>query len=107
VSVIERTKEIGIRKAIGANSRVILMQFIVETVIVTVLGGAIGVLVGVAAAKLANGQDFGTGSVVTTQVSAMSIMVASGVSVLIGLFFGIYPAYQASRLDPIQALRKD
>jgi putative ABC transport system permease protein len=107
VSVIERTKEIGIRKAIGANSRVILMQFIVEAVIVTVLGGAIGVLVGVAAAKLANGQDFGTGSVVTTQVSAMSIMVASGVSVLIGLFFGIYPAYQASRLDPIQALRKD
>jgi putative ABC transport system permease protein len=107
VSVIERTREIGIRKAVGANSRMILMQFIVEAVIVTVLGGAIGVLVGVAAARLANGQDFGTGSVVTTQVTPLSIMVASSVSILIGLFFGIYPAFQASRLDPIEALRKD
>ena len=106
-SVIERTREIGIRKAVGANSRMILMQFVIEAVIVTVAGGALGVLVGVAAAKLANGQDFGTGSVVNTQVTATSIMVASSVSVLIGLFFGIYPAYQASRLDPIEALRKD
>jgi putative ABC transport system permease protein len=107
VSVIERTREIGIRKAVGANSRMILMQFIIEAVIVTVAGGAIGVLVGVAAAKIANGQDFGTGSTITTQVTSTSILVASGVSVLIGLFFGIYPAYQASRLDPIEALRKD
>ncbi len=107
VSVIERTREIGIRKAVGANSRMILMQFVVEAVIVTVAGGAVGVMVGVAAAKLANGQDFGTGSVVNTQVTATSIIVASSVSVLIGLFFGIYPAYQASRLDPIEALRKD
>ncbi len=107
VSVIERTREIGIRKAVGANSRMILMQFIIEAVIVTVAGGAIGVLVGVVAAKVANGQDFGTGSTITTQVTSTSILVASGVSVLIGLFFGIYPAYQASRLDPIEALRKD
>ena len=107
VSVIERTREIGIRKAVGANSRMILMQFIIEAVIVTVAGGAIGVLVGVIAATIANGQDFGTGSTISTQVTSTSIVVASSVSVLIGLFFGIYPAYQASRLDPIEALRKD
>ena len=107
VSVIERTREIGIRKAVGANSRMILLQFIIEAIIVTVAGGAIGVLVGVAAARIANGQDFGTGSTISTQVTATSIVVASSVSVLIGLFFGIYPAYQASRLDPIEALRKD
>jgi putative ABC transport system permease protein len=107
VSVIERTREIGIRKAVGANSQMILLQFIVEAVIVTVLGGALGVIAGVIAAKVANGQDFGTGSVVSTQVTPLSIIVASSVSVLIGLFFGIYPAYQASRLDPIEALRKD
>jgi putative ABC transport system permease protein len=107
VSVIERTREIGIRKAVGANSRMILLQFVVEAVIVTVAGGALGVIIGVLAARLANGQDFGTGSVVNTQVTGTSIIVASSVSVLIGLFFGIYPAYQASRLDPIEALRKD
>jgi putative ABC transport system permease protein len=107
VSVTERTREIGIRKAVGASAGDILMQFIVEAVIVTLAGGAIGVLAGVAAARIANGQDFGTGSPVTTVVTPLSIFAAFGVSVLIGLFFGIYPAFRASRLDPIEALRAE
>jgi putative ABC transport system permease protein len=107
VSVTERTREIGIRKAVGASRGDILMQFIIEAVIVTLAGGIIGVIAGVAAARLANGQDFGTGSPVTTVVSPLSIFAAFGVSVAIGLFFGIYPAFRASRLDPIEALRTE
>jgi len=107
VSVTERTREIGIRKAVGASAGDILMQFIIEAVIVTLAGGIIGVIAGVAAARIANGQDFGTGSPVTTVVTPLSIFAAFGVSVLIGLFFGIYPAFRASRLDPIEALRAE
>jgi putative ABC transport system permease protein len=107
VSVTERTREIGIRKAVGANRTHILLQFIIEAIIVTLVGGAAGVLAGIAAAHVANGQDFGTGSPVTTVVAPWSIFVALGVSAIIGLFFGIYPAFRASRLDPIEALRTE
>jgi putative ABC transport system permease protein len=107
VSVTERTREIGIRKAVGASAGDILMQFIIEAVIVTLAGGAIGVIAGVAAARIANGQDFGTGSPVTTVITPWSIFAAFGVSVVTGLFFGIYPAFRASRLDPIEALRAE
>jgi len=105
VSVAERTREIGIRKAVGAKRQDILIQFIVEALLVTLVGGAIGVIIGVLAARLANGQSFGTGSAVTTLVTPISIIVAFSVSAAIGLFFGIYPAFRASRLDPIEALR--
>jgi putative ABC transport system permease protein len=107
VSVTERTREIGIRKAVGASRTDILLQFVVEAVIVTLVGGAVGVLAGVVAARIANGQDFGTGSPVTTVVAPWSIFVALGVSAIIGLFFGSYPAFRASRLNPIEALRTE
>jgi putative ABC transport system permease protein len=107
VSVTERTREIGIRKAVGASSGDILLQFVVEAIIVTLVGGALGVMAGVVAARMADGQDFGTGSSVTTAIAPWSIFVALGVSVLIGLFFGIYPAFRASRLNPIEALRAE
>jgi putative ABC transport system permease protein len=107
VSVTERTREIGIRKAVGASRGDILLQFIIEAVIVTLVSGAIGVIAGVLAARVANGQDFGTESAVTTVVAPWSIFVAFGVSVALGLFFGIYPALRASRLDPIEALRAE
>jgi len=107
VSVTERTREIGIRKAVGASRTDILLQFVVEAIIVTLVGGAIGVLAGVVTARIVDGQSFGTGSTVTTVVAPWSIFVALGVSVMLGLFFGIYPAFRASRLNPIEALRAE
>jgi putative ABC transport system permease protein len=107
VSVTERTREIGIRKAVGARRGDILLQFVVEALIVTVAGGAIGIAIGVLAARLASGHDFGGSSPVEAVVTPISIIAAFGVSAAIGLFFGIYPAFRASRLDPIEALRTE
>jgi putative ABC transport system permease protein len=102
VSVIERTREIGIRKALGAREREIWSQFVVEAAFMTLSGGIIGIIVGWGAsriiARLASLQ---------TLVSADIVILAVGVSAAIGLFFGFYPAWQASRLNPIQALRHE
>jgi putative ABC transport system permease protein len=106
VSVTERTREIGIRKAVGARRRDILMQFLVEALTVTLVGGTIGILAGVAVAEVADGRSLG-GQDVSTLVTPWSIMVAFGVSGAIGVFFGLYPAYNAARLDPIEALRHE
>jgi len=106
VSVTERTREIGIRKALGAKRRDILLQFVVEAVTVTILGGMIGILLGVMAARLANGQHV-FGRDLHAAVTPFSVIVAFSVSAAIGLFFGIYPAYNASRLNPIEALRHE
>jgi putative ABC transport system permease protein len=106
VSVTERTREIGIRKAVGARRRDIMTQFLIEALTVTLLGGAVGVILGMGAAELANGRTVGDRTV-STLVTPFSVMVAFGVSAVVGLFFGIYPAFSASRLNPIEALRHE
>jgi len=100
VSVTERTREIGLRKAVGARRRDILYQFLVETVTLSVLGGLIGILIGWAIASLV-----GATGIITTRVSIESVVLAFGFSAAVGLFFGIYPANRAAGLRPIEALR--
>ena len=102
VSVIERTREIGIRKALGAHERDIWMQFLIEAGILTLTGGIIGVIIGWIVAVLI--QVIGG---TATVVSADIIILAISVSIAIGVFFGFYPAWQASRLNPIDALRSE
>jgi putative ABC transport system permease protein len=104
VSVTERTREIGIRKAVGAKRLDILLQFLVEALAVSVLGGLIGIAIGMGASRLVDGQKLG-GQTLQTLVSSNSILLAAGVSLAVGLIFGVYPAYRASTLNPIDALR--
>ncbi len=106
VSVTERTREIGIRKAVGARRRDILMQFIVEALMVTMVGGTMGIALGVAGAELMEGHHLGTWEI-STFVTPFSIIMAFGVSAAVGLFFGTYPAFNAAGLDPIEALRHE
>ncbi|WP_254564877.1 ABC transporter permease [Oscillatoria sp. HE19RPO] len=100
VSVTERTKEIGLRKAIGASQQDILMQFVIEAVILSVAGGLVGIFVGVGGIVLISSlTPFDAG------ISTMAIALATGVSGATGLFFGVIPAKKAAKLDPIVALR--
>ena len=98
VSVTERTREIGLRKAVGATPRDILTQFLIEAVILSLFGGIIGITLGMLGSIALN-------SLVKTYVSLWSVLLASGFSALIGIIFGVAPAYRASKLDPIEALR--
>ena len=100
VSVTERTREIGIRKALGATFQNIMMQFLIESVVIGVIGGLMGVAVGVGIA-LAIAKT----GLFQTVITAAPILISFSFSVGIGLFFGIYPARKAARLDPIEALR--
>ena len=100
VSVTERTKEIGLRQAVGARTRDILGQFLVEAVTLSVVGGAAGIATGIAASLLIS--HFAQWS---TLVSPGSIALAFLFSALVGVFFGFYPARKAAYMDPIEALR--
>ncbi|HEU4501029.1 MAG TPA: ABC transporter permease, partial [Nitrospira sp.] len=100
VSVTERTREIGVRMAVGAKRRHIVMQFLIEAMTLSLLGGAVGVVLGVVGAKLTT-VVAGWPTVISTDV----ILLAFLFSLAVGLFFGLYPANKASRLNPIEALR--
>lgn len=100
VSVTERTREIGLRKAIGARRESILSQFLLESVVMCVSGGAIGIALGMGSVAVV-----ARALKVPPVLNAQAILLAFGFSALVGLFFGLYPALRASRLEPIQALR--
>ena len=101
-SVTERTREIGIRRAIGAKQRQIVAQFLIETVVLSFSGGLIGICLGISIPwlieNLAN---------MPTIVKFSSLVLSLGISVSVGIIFGIYPAFRAARLDPIVALRHE
>ena len=108
VTVTERTREIGIRKAIGARWRDVLTQFLIEAMVLSGLGGALGIALGSALAfEAPNVPAIANSGFPTPVVSVPSVLMAFGVSVGIGLFFGIYPANRAARLHPIEALRHE
>ena len=100
VSVTERTREIGLRKAVGATRNQILLQFLIETVTLSLLGGIIGILLGVGIATV-----FSATGLITSVITADSITLAFIFALLIGVFFGLYPAFRAANLHPMEALR--
>ena len=100
VSVRERTREIGLRKAVGARRNIILAQFLVETLTLSILGGLLGTLLGVTIAWVVS-----LSGLIAATVTVDTVLLAFSSAALVGLFFGIYPAYQAAGLRPIEALR--
>jgi len=102
VSVTERTREIGVRKALGARQRDVLLQFLIESATMALVGGAIGVLFGVVVAKLI--------TIVIgfpTNVQLWSVLLGLSMATITGIFFGVYPASKAAKLDPVTALRAE
>ena len=102
VTVTERTREIGLKKAIGARKKTIMMQFLTEAVVLTSLGGLLGVLTGLLLAKLISMLN-GTPMAISIPASVFSVLF----SMLIGIVFGLIPSWKAANLDPIEALRHE
>src|SRR5262249_5290565 len=100
LSVTERTREIGIRRAVGARARDVRAQFVIEAMILSVIGGIVGIVIGFVA-------SFGISQYMrwSTTVSPAAVLLSVGIAATVGIFFGWYPARQAARLDPIQSLR--
>ena len=100
VSVTERTREIGLKKALGAKQKIILQQFLTEAIVLTVLGGLIGIVLGLIISKISTyylGYPF--------LISYFSIVISAAFSLSVGIIFGFTPAYRASKMSPIDALR--
>jgi putative ABC transport system permease protein len=102
VSVTERTREIGVRKALGARRKDILLQFLIESATMSLAGGVIGVISGISVDKIIT-----LAISFPSEVELWSILISLFVATAVGLFFGVYPAYKASELDPIVALRAE
>ncbi len=105
-TVTERTKEIGLRKAIGARRRDILLQILVESILLTFVGGALGILLTVVGAYFAN-QALADSNTLSVLVSMRVVFFATGVAIAVGIVFGLYPASRASKLQPVDALRAE
>jgi len=101
-SVSERTREIGIRRALGARKRDIIIQFLSETLMLTIAGGILGIFLGTCIPFFVT--YFGN---MPTVVTAGSLVLAFGISATVGLIFGLYPAYRAANVDPIESLRHE
>jgi putative ABC transport system permease protein len=102
VSVTERTREIGLRKALGAKKDTVLVQFLLESVVMCLLGGAVGIVLGTFAVRIV-----ADALQVPQVINAAAVMIAFGFSMVVGVFFGLYPAIRASNLQPIEALRHE
>lgn len=105
VTVTERTREIGLRRAVGAKTRHILLQFLLESIMLTTIGGVLGLIIGIGFSQKAGELLSMAPGMVQAVVDGGTIMLAVGVSVVIGIVFGLFPAIKATRLDPVEALR--